>query len=258
MSKPNCTNFLNAQHSTGPRTEVGKKRSSLNALRHGLTSQVVVLPTEDLAAYVTFIAEFQNDLKPAGVIEKQLVQTLADTQWRLNRCAALESNLYSVELADAAAIAAQAHAEKDRLKRNLSEACNIAHVETPQLPDPDPDLTLALNTARAFQKNESAIRTLGIHEQRLQRIFHQTFKLLQTLQAQRRSEDQSHLQRAALLQQANQAKGLPYNPAEDGFVCSNAEIDLYIACQARVKEAHAVAAFGFDPKKIAAADLVSV
>jgi hypothetical protein len=32
-------NRANSQHSTGPRTESGKQRSSLNALRHGLTAQ---------------------------------------------------------------------------------------------------------------------------------------------------------------------------------------------------------------------------
>jgi hypothetical protein len=37
-------NRRNAQQSTGPRTEIGKKTSSLNALRHGPTSRIVVLP----------------------------------------------------------------------------------------------------------------------------------------------------------------------------------------------------------------------
>jgi hypothetical protein len=37
-------NRRNAQQSTGPRSEIGKKTSSLNALRHGLTSRIVVLP----------------------------------------------------------------------------------------------------------------------------------------------------------------------------------------------------------------------
>ena len=44
-------NIENAKKSTGPRTEAGKKRSSLNALRHGLTGQVVILPREDIAAF---------------------------------------------------------------------------------------------------------------------------------------------------------------------------------------------------------------
>ena len=42
-------NRANSQHSTGPRTEAGKRRSSLNALRHGLTAASAVLPSEDRA-----------------------------------------------------------------------------------------------------------------------------------------------------------------------------------------------------------------
>jgi hypothetical protein len=43
MSTPNRTeiNRANSQHSTGPKTQAGKQRSSLNALRHGLTGQLV-------------------------------------------------------------------------------------------------------------------------------------------------------------------------------------------------------------------------
>ena len=45
-------NRANAQHSTGPKTRGrATKKCSLNALRHGLTGQMVVMPTEDLAAY---------------------------------------------------------------------------------------------------------------------------------------------------------------------------------------------------------------
>jgi hypothetical protein len=46
-----AVNKANAQHSTGPRTAAGKQRSSLNALRHGLTGHTIVLPTEDHSAY---------------------------------------------------------------------------------------------------------------------------------------------------------------------------------------------------------------
>ena len=50
-SQRRAINRANARHSTGPKTEVGKKQSSLNALRHGLTGQIVVMPYEDLLAY---------------------------------------------------------------------------------------------------------------------------------------------------------------------------------------------------------------
>ena len=73
------TNRANSQHSTGPRSDAGKKRSSLNALRHGLTSQIIVMPEEDLPAYQRQTRTFFDDLQPKGAVEQHLVQALADT-----------------------------------------------------------------------------------------------------------------------------------------------------------------------------------
>jgi hypothetical protein len=44
-------------HATGPRTPEGKKRSSQNALRHGLSGRIVVLPSEDMAEYLRLSKE---------------------------------------------------------------------------------------------------------------------------------------------------------------------------------------------------------
>ena len=57
-------NRQNASHSRGPISAEGKHRVSLNALRHGLTGQTVVLPSEDLAAYQKHGADFHAELKP--------------------------------------------------------------------------------------------------------------------------------------------------------------------------------------------------
>jgi hypothetical protein len=99
MSSPNRVeiNRANAQHSTGPKTEAGKQRSSLNALRHGLTSQIVVMPTEELEAYQLHLKSFTEEYDPKGATESNLVQALADASWRLNRVVALETNLLTCE-----------------------------------------------------------------------------------------------------------------------------------------------------------------
>jgi hypothetical protein len=64
------------------RTQEGKARSSMNALRHGLTARVVVLPTEDMAAYNAFSKEIVDSLDPQTPVERQFAQTVADNQWR--------------------------------------------------------------------------------------------------------------------------------------------------------------------------------
>src|SRR5271166_5240461 len=86
--------------STGPRTPEGKQRTRLNALRHGLTGQTVVLPTEDLQAYKTFCDDFVVHYVPVGPVERQLVQTIADTSWRLNRISAMEHSSLSLAAAE--------------------------------------------------------------------------------------------------------------------------------------------------------------
>jgi len=88
-------NRANALLSTGPRTDSGKQRSSLNALRHGLTAASAVLPSEDRAAYDTHCRGFFDEYQPATPTETQLTQELADTAWRINRIPPLEAALLS-------------------------------------------------------------------------------------------------------------------------------------------------------------------
>ncbi len=90
-----ATNRANSRHSTGPRTEPGKQRSSLNALRHGLTSRTAVLPTEDPETYQRHIQQFLDEYAPATPTETQLVHEIANTAWRLNRIPLLEAALLS-------------------------------------------------------------------------------------------------------------------------------------------------------------------
>jgi hypothetical protein len=90
-----ATNRANSAHSTGPRSESGKQRSSLNALSHGLTARTAVLPTEDPDTYHRHIQQFLDEYAPANPTETQLVHEIANTAWRLNRIPFLEAELLS-------------------------------------------------------------------------------------------------------------------------------------------------------------------
>jgi len=86
-------NRLNAQKSTGPRTPEGKQASSLNALRHGLTSQFPVIPGEDHDLYQIHLQAFLDDYQPQSITELHLTRSLADLSWRIDRIASMEANL---------------------------------------------------------------------------------------------------------------------------------------------------------------------
>ena len=95
ITSRSAINRANSRRSTGPRTPAGKQRSSINALRHGLTAASAVLPSEDRAAFDTHRRGFFDEYQPATPTESQLVQELADTAWRINRIPFIEAELLS-------------------------------------------------------------------------------------------------------------------------------------------------------------------
>ncbi|HSU59568.1 MAG TPA: hypothetical protein VLI55_09670 [Bryobacteraceae bacterium] len=91
-----AANQKNAQFSTGPTSEAGKTKSSLNAVKTGLTGRTVLLPGDDAALYEAHVSEFIQRLQPAADDERNLVQSLADTEWRLLRIPSLEMGIYAL------------------------------------------------------------------------------------------------------------------------------------------------------------------
>jgi hypothetical protein len=89
-------NRANAQFSTGPKTEEGKAKSSMNAVKTGLTGRTVLLPSDDAVIYQQHLDRHFARFAPATDQEKALVQTIADTEWRLLRIAPLEAGIYAV------------------------------------------------------------------------------------------------------------------------------------------------------------------
>jgi len=77
--------------STGPRSEQGKERSCLNALKHGLRSERPVLPGEDPQEWDAFQAEIVKDLDPGSTLERELAERVALQLWRLRRAARYEA-----------------------------------------------------------------------------------------------------------------------------------------------------------------------
>jgi hypothetical protein len=214
-------NRRNAQQSTGPRTDEGKKTSSLNALRHGLTSRVVVLPTEDLAAYKSFSDEFLADLAPETFAERQCAQTIIDTQWRLNRVRSIEDGMLG-----------------------------LGHFgPESQFDAGHPEIHAALTAAAVYRGHSQAFVNLSMHEQRLYRILRDASKSLEDMKAKRITARQADLDAARALHNLNKMQNLPFDPSAAGFVFTTEEIEIECRRHCRLLEAKIAHDCNYDRKK---------
>jgi hypothetical protein len=206
-SRRTAANRANSQHSTGPRTEPGKQRSSLNALRHGLTALTAVLPSEDHAAFETHHRQFRDEYQPATATETQLVRELADTSWRINRIPLLEADL-------------------------LTRAAN----------PPNDQAAIDFDIVDAHR----LLGNLGIHGHRLSRQFQKTLEQLRQIQAERRERERRDLKDAAALLELHKHEGLPWQPSDHGFVFTKDQVERHSQKLMRQNDARHIACVRFE------------
>jgi hypothetical protein len=84
-------NKRNAVLSTGPKTPEGKDRSSGNAVRHGLRSEIAVLPFEQAEEWERHRDGVIQSLTPVGMLEEALAVRVALCLWRMQRVAVYEA-----------------------------------------------------------------------------------------------------------------------------------------------------------------------
>jgi hypothetical protein len=147
----------NAKHSTGPRTDSGKKRSSLNAVRHGLTGQIIVHTPEDQEAFTKHCDGIRKDLDTVGALETNLAQAIAEDYWRLNRARALENSIFALGQID--------HLPED---------------------SDDPDVDAALAQGRTWIAHARELQLLSLYESRIRRSVEKNTAELRALQNKRR------------------------------------------------------------------------
>ena len=190
-------NRANAQLSTGPSSAAGKAKASLNAVKTGLTGQTVVLPSEDAASYQKHLARFFAKYEPATDEERELVQSIADTEWRLLRIPTLEAGFYAigfVELGDA-----------------FSD-------------QPDPavrDAMLRAHIRRTYRKD---FNNLNLQETRLRRQRDADIEQLLKLQDDRTSLERESLKNCLYEFQKAQMNRQPFDSKDFGFDFTIAEL----------------------------------
>jgi hypothetical protein len=88
-------NRRNALKSTGPKTPEGKSAVRLNALRHGLRSEEILLPGEDDEALRELDEYLRAELQPVGELENLLIDRVVAAYWRLRRVGRVEAGIFT-------------------------------------------------------------------------------------------------------------------------------------------------------------------
>lgn len=91
---------MSVKRSTGPKSTLGKKTSSRNATKHGLTASHPLTQAEDnQLAYL--MKELNKEYKPKTMTEKILVDRVANTQLKIERLRQLERATFEKARCDA-------------------------------------------------------------------------------------------------------------------------------------------------------------
>ncbi|MFN3327047.1 MAG: hypothetical protein ACK5AZ_26435 [Bryobacteraceae bacterium] len=154
---------INGAKSRGPKTPEGKQRSSLNALRHGLTAKAICLWNEDREKFQLILDAYVADLKPETDVEMDLDEEMVGAKWRIYRVWHMETGIFDIETY-------HLEAELEERYTDFEETLRSAF------------------TLRKLAENPNALNYLSRHEGRLRRIYNQALQNLLQLQERRRAE----------------------------------------------------------------------
>jgi hypothetical protein len=88
----------NGAKSHGPKTPEGKAISSMNALRHGMTAQAILLTNENSEAFQTLAAAYYEKFQPADDVKRDLIDEMVVSRWRQRRDWSNEAALFDLEM----------------------------------------------------------------------------------------------------------------------------------------------------------------
>jgi hypothetical protein len=151
-------NRENALKSTGPRTPEGKNAARLNATRHGLRSNEVLLPGEDADTLREFDENLRAEFQPIGELENLLVDRIIATAWKLRRLGRVETGIFiwerSSELAERAEREAREYEEEE-------SGIAFGLIPEPEITDEEKHKEALERARRMRREQEDETATLG-------------------------------------------------------------------------------------------------
>jgi hypothetical protein len=204
-----------------------EQRSAMNAFRHGVTGQVIVMPDGDMQAYHEHQKSFFDAHQPKGPVETTFVQFIADSTWKITQGSAWQAAILSQR---SFFVNAQLSAENH------------------------PEVNMAISLAMAVAQCTKDISNLSLYERRNFQMFEKSLQQLAILQEARKKREKEEMAEAAELkalhdqeelnkqeareEEAGKAAGngqpapppyspVAYNPSQDGFVFSLEVLEAY-------------------------------
>jgi hypothetical protein len=199
-----AANQANSKLSSGPVTPEGKAVVARNALKTGLTGRTVLLPTEDAEVYSKHLESFHGRYNPVGDAETELVQSIANTSWRIARIPSLEAGIFAVG--------------------RIKFADMYAN-------EKDPQVRSTLIETEVYLAYEKQLRNLHVQESRLNRQLEKEIAKLTELQRERERKATIALAKTAAAYAEAERNGTLdiFNPAQFGFEFSIREIKQRLA-----------------------------
>jgi hypothetical protein len=209
-------NRLNAQRSTGPQTENGKRAVRYNALKHGLLAEASLLPGEDIALFHRLAEELHAQFEPSGELEQLLVDRITSCAWRLRRVLQVEAGLFVARLKYAITLEPKQAADEQllTLQQAIQRPSGVVDDDrhspaAHSAPEPYGLRTEALGTlGRAFgidARETNAFSKLARYESNIERALFRALRELQSLKSARLDDEEADIAPPAA---PNRSKGL--------------------------------------------------
>ena len=150
-----AANRRNAAGSTGPKSAAGKQVARMNALKHGLQAEHVVIPGEDPEEFEALLRGLEEDYLPVGFRESLLVERIAECTWRLQRARLMETAIMRRE---------HFSIEKNRARNEVrrvveaygSAECDVEKDSENENEHGNPQPEVDAEFLRSFEKKEEA------------------------------------------------------------------------------------------------------
>jgi hypothetical protein len=206
-------NQQNGRLSHGPKTEAGRRASSMNAISHGLTAKAALMLGDDPEDYQDLVDSHFARYSPVSDEECELVNSIADTAWRLLKVPIREAAMYEVG-------------------RMQHPGLYFNEIE-------DNARREAMADAKIAMLYEKDFRNLYLQERRLRNQHKADIARLKEVQQERIDKPKREAQAAAEenIRQVTRAENIekqcrthnkPFNPSDFGFNFSTSEWRHYI------------------------------